>query len=1335
MDKILIYLISLFSLFSLSTPFDLFPENGKYIYRLDSYVTLVPDLHSQENPQWDMKGVLEVDKVDSQKLILTMGLYGKCPVEHYVVESDDNLKISKTYDMDKCTFVAAIYKIRSNVPLNVCQPNMQEQTVSSRIASYNLKRTTTNKYLLTMIDGMMRTNVQTFEAFYPQFLINSITIKLIGRKTDVSYDASFGSDFIPNSLTFVRPLVEATGGRSAKNSDQLIEKTSKLLIKLAENLETFTNLDFESPYNEKVSELIRLMSTMTLEALQRLYKEIDIGTSYLQETARNLFIEILPRCGTKSTVLFTRDMVVNKMVKSTTAVELLLVLPFNIAEYSTELVIECESFLNLGPDRPDVRQSAILSYSIMIYKTFVAGQMSTDLFDDFCKKYFDLFLNSFDFEEQLLYLQGMANLQLRSIADYLEPIIKGNYSQTTDIRFLSIWATFATSHLRPEKVFETYWPIYKDKTQPLQLRIGAFVMLLVSNPSPGRLLALYDVINTEKDPHMVNFYRTTVLSLSESTYACYRSIQRYLSYMIRSLPKKPLKRYWVSGNYAFDYRDRKFHIGAILQAMMIGDPDTNLPMMGYFKFDTEALGRFTSQLGLYVKARGLTDAVIGRLSKINEKTFKSDKLKGILNSMKLPTVSETPLHLEIVFQVEGKSVLSYYLNQTTFQNLTDGDLINRIQSLIQTDSHINLQNVMRPFMIQYLVPTMIGTPADILIENTIVSSLRGNTTQNMQKLTRQSQIELQYNSYSVTKIRSYNPVQDLEYATIREQSFLIFAPMMNEITFNLQNNSLSFSFYRPPALTTGMSLKSRTRNEPKDSYPIIDLSGKEKIKSLHYFIKDLGVNVSVSIHEDYAHENLEFTLEKDIQANAKILEASSFSPLNRLMDFFGLLQLNSIQIGQNKFFTLLAHNEELTFLDGVIRWDIEDLSTDPKQKEEKIFRFDLSLNHRSDRNDPSAEHRWEFLSKISTFKNSDSKKVIASLSRKQLGGSKWKFCITSTIESFVFLRSPLMISTNIVFGNVTTSKKCPTDKSRIDLDVKIGVSKDVETEFKTIAENSKCPKAIVKFTPPIFNEKCPKELYKNFTKIGHFDGRLRFEQMPKWFLNIANRVDHFLCAFLPGRIERLNLTEGVKFSVNRNKNREEPAHITLNGVSFDFPLNIGLDWKYEGQDKLSASYGFTGVCSLVGSDLNSFRNNFHRLDPNSTKNYTLNDEILITADCSQYPKFAVFVSYQNDDFQMFDYIKVFIGNHQIYIPNNTENDYDDPLIRINDEDEIRLNKTTYYQYPKDEKIYDYRLYINDENILVVDTDLLSAVLQYDLNSILSVKVSIVRKMKMCGLCE
>lgn len=68
--------------------------------------------------------------------------------------------------------------------------------------------------------------------------------------------------------------------------------------------------------------------------------------------------------------------------------------------------------------------------------------------------------------------------------------------------------------------------------------------------------------------------------------------------MTRQLPDAPAPKYWVTGNYLFDYRDRKFHIGSMLQTMLIGSHQTDLPMIASLKFDTEALGRFTGQLGV-----------------------------------------------------------------------------------------------------------------------------------------------------------------------------------------------------------------------------------------------------------------------------------------------------------------------------------------------------------------------------------------------------------------------------------------------------------------------------------------------------------------------------------------------------------------------------------------------------------------------------------------------------------------------------------------------------------------------------------------------------------------
>lgn len=65
--------------------------------------------------------------------------------------------------------------------------------------------------------------------------------------------------------------------------------------------------------------------------------------------------------------------------------------------------------------------------------------------------------------------------------------------------------------------------------------------------------------------------------------------------MIRRLPKAPAKRFWVTGNYLYDYRSNEYGIGAYMQALLIGDPQTDLPSIGVVRLDQEALGRYTGQ--------------------------------------------------------------------------------------------------------------------------------------------------------------------------------------------------------------------------------------------------------------------------------------------------------------------------------------------------------------------------------------------------------------------------------------------------------------------------------------------------------------------------------------------------------------------------------------------------------------------------------------------------------------------------------------------------------------------------------------------------------------------
>lgn len=79
-----------------------------------------------------------------------------------------------------------------------------------------------------------------------------------------------------------------------------------------------------------------------------MYQDLDIGTSYTQETARNIFLEILPRCGTAASILLTKDLVVSNEIRASTAVQLLVSLPFFMSEITADLIHSCEEFLNIG---------------------------------------------------------------------------------------------------------------------------------------------------------------------------------------------------------------------------------------------------------------------------------------------------------------------------------------------------------------------------------------------------------------------------------------------------------------------------------------------------------------------------------------------------------------------------------------------------------------------------------------------------------------------------------------------------------------------------------------------------------------------------------------------------------------------------------------------------------------------------------------------------------------------------------------------------------------------------------------------------------------------------
>lgn len=133
---------------------------------------------------------------------------------------------------------------------------------------------------------------------------------------------------------------------------------------------------------------------------------------------------------------------------------------------------------------------------------------------------------SHDYENKLLYLQALGNLKLGKVPDYLDPIIRDEL-QSDDVRFMATWikesvAERSTSSERTN--YETFWPIFENRSAPIELRVAAFMTLLTSNPTSARLMSIHTLMTNETNPHLVNFYRTTLLSLAGTTQPCYQKL-------------------------------------------------------------------------------------------------------------------------------------------------------------------------------------------------------------------------------------------------------------------------------------------------------------------------------------------------------------------------------------------------------------------------------------------------------------------------------------------------------------------------------------------------------------------------------------------------------------------------------------------------------------------------------------------------------------------------------------------------------------------------------------------------------------------------------------------
>lgn len=198
------------------------------------------------------------------------------------------------------------------------------------------------------------------------------------------------------------------------------------------------------------------------------------------------------------------------------------------------------------------------------------------------------------------------------------------------------------------------------------------------------------------------------------------------------------------------------------------------------------------------------------------------------------------------------------------------------------------------------------------------------------------------------------------------------------------------SFYRKEPLTSGIAMKSRTRNLLDN----VDVSKTKNEVPIHKFkVEDIGIDILMEHNVESSVENLNFLLESDVHTSAKVFTKTPYSIVQFVLTIFSLIQLISIHIGRDKHFTLRLMNEPNSKLEITLKCEIEDFIHKATAKEERVTKIDFNFIHtlNYEDNDTMIQlHRWDFSTKYSSFKNDQASKAIMSLNRRMANGEKWK---------------------------------------------------------------------------------------------------------------------------------------------------------------------------------------------------------------------------------------------------------------------------------------------------------------------------------------------------------
>ncbi|XP_077550146.1 vitellogenin-6-like isoform X1 [Haemaphysalis longicornis] len=509
--------------------------------------------------QLDLSKRSQINPQGSEFSVAEDGIHGFCETTYVVTEHEDRLEVTKMKNLEKCDnqpfHVTGTLKGR---PCVGCKSQRWVPLTMTSEVKYKLKGNRQN-YVISCACG---TSDQLFAPYGDGKVFN---VQINQTATLLETHDSGAEITLPDSDSYRRlahKFPETDGpvtGQDLHGSNNYVHEFGltgstetfieglKRLAGIEYSDEDFKNMRDKLPSPSMLFlQLFSNMLTFTYGEISEIYNQHVLNApNGAKQHIRNAFLDLLAAAGNNPHVAFALQLIKAGQLSTDEADRLLLKLPGNLKEHSVGVVTELASVCHsefVTANEP-LRSTCMLTLSGLVGGA--KCKRSTNLLEadsGLCSPHIvELFFNysvtpadvKGKAEQRVVYYINVAgNLATAGAVRYLQRFVDPQQHQSTRRRAAAFWALTQAAPRNPSLVRSIVLPIYENTSEPLIVRIGAFVNILLSDPDLFVLRHIARSLIDEPSDQLVSYVSSFFRGILSSDFPCDRELAEKLRYVV-----------------------------------------------------------------------------------------------------------------------------------------------------------------------------------------------------------------------------------------------------------------------------------------------------------------------------------------------------------------------------------------------------------------------------------------------------------------------------------------------------------------------------------------------------------------------------------------------------------------------------------------------------------------------------------------------------------------------------------------------------------------------------------------------------------------------------------